>query len=159
MERMHAFKSKIQDGKAHEASIGLFAYPMLMAADILLYDADVVPVGQDQKQHLEFTRDFVQKFHNMFDEDASTFVLPTSRIQEEVAVVPGIDGRKMSKSYNNFIGLLQEEKVIRKKIRQIATDTIPIDEPKDPDACNVYNILKLFLTPEENTRRRSIYTQ
>lgn len=120
MERMHAYKDKVANNKANEASVGLFTYPILMAADILLYDATLVPTGKDQKQHVEFARDIGQKFNNMFGD---TFVLPDSYIAPEVAVVPGIDGRKMSKSYKNFIGMLEDEKTISKKIKQIATDT------------------------------------
>lgn len=155
MERMHAFKDKIANKKANEISIGLFTYPILMAADIILYDATLVPTGKDQKQHVEFARDIAQKFNTMFGE---TFVLPDSYIAPEVAVVPGIDGRKMSKSYNNFIGLLDDDKQILKRVKQIATDALAVEDPKDPDACNVYNILKLFLTPDEDAHRRKRYT-
>jgi len=126
-----------------------------MAADIILYDATLVPTGQDQKQHVEFARDIAQKFNTMFGE---TFVLPDSYIQKEVAVVPGIDGRKMSKSYKNFIGMLDDEKTISKKVKQIATDATPIEDPKNPDTCNVFNIMKLLLTPEEESYRRKRYT-
>lgn len=155
MERMHAYKDKVANNKANEASVGLFTYPILMAADIILYDATLVPTGQDQKQHVEFARDIAQKFNTMFGE---TFVLPDSYIQKEVAVVPGIDGRKMSKSYKNFIGMLDDEKTINKKVKQIATDATPIEDPKDPDTCNVFNIMKLLLTPEEESYRRKRYT-
>lgn len=155
MERMHAFKDKIANKKANEISIGLFTYPILMAADIVLYDATLVPTGKDQKQHVEFARDIAQKFNTMFGD---TFVLPDSYIAPEVAVVPGIDGRKMSKSYNNFIGLLDDEKQILKRVKQIATDALAVEDPKDPDACNVYNILKLFLNVEEDNHRRKRYT-
>jgi tryptophanyl-tRNA synthetase len=155
MERMHAYKDKVANNKANEASVGLFTYPILMAADIILYDATLVPTGQDQKQHVEFARDIAQKFNTMFGE---TFVLPDSYIQKEVAVVPGIDGRKMSKSYKNFIGMLDDEKTISKKVKQIATDTTPIQEPKNPDTCNIFNIMKLLLTPEEESYRRKRYT-
>ncbi len=155
MERMHAFKDKIANKKANEISIGLFTYPILMAADIILYDATLVPTGKDQKQHVEFARDIAQKFNTMFGD---TFVLPDSYIAPEVAVVPGIDGRKMSKSYNNFIGLLDDDKQISKRVKQIATDALAVEDPKDPDACNVYNILKLFLNTEEDAHRRKRYT-
>lgn len=155
MERMHAFKDKIANKKANEISIGLFTYPILMAADIILYDATLVPTGKDQKQHVEFARDIAQKFNTMFGE---TFVLPDSYIAPEVAVVPGIDGRKMSKSYNNFIWLLDDDKQILKRVKQIATDALAVEDPKDPDACNVYNILKLFLNTEEDAHRRKRYT-
>ena len=155
MERMHAYKDKIAHSKANEASVWLFTYPILMAADIILYDATLVPTGKDQKQHVEFARDIAQKFNANYGD---TFVLPDSYIQEDVAVVPGIDGRKMSKSYKNFIGMLDDEKTISKKVKQIATDATPIEDPKDPDACNVFNIMKLFLTPEEEATWRKKYT-
>jgi len=114
-----------------------------------------VPTGQDQKQHVEFARDIAQKFNTNYGE---TFVLPDSYIQKEVAVIPGIDGRKMSKSYKNFIGMLDDEKTISKKVKQIATDATPIQDPKNPDTCNVFNIMKLFLTSEEEVYRRKRYT-
>lgn len=155
MERMHAFKDKMANKKANEISIGLFTYPILMAADIILYDATLVPTGKDQKQHVEFARDIAQKFNTMFGE---TFTLPDSYIAPEVAVIPGIDGRKMSKSYNNFIGLLDDDKQILKRVKQIATDALAVEDPKDPDTCNVYNILKLFLDDAETTHRRKRYT-
>lgn len=152
---MHAYKDSVNKGKASEISVGVFTYPILMAADILLYDAHVVPVGKDQKQHVEYARDIAEKFNKLFGE---AFVVPQPKIEEAVAVVPGIDGRKMSKSYNNYIGLMDDEKTIMKKVKVIPTDTKGVEEPKDPDACNVYNILKLFLTPEENTVWRKKYT-
>lgn len=154
-ERMHSYKDAINKGKAGEISVGVFTYPILMAADILLYDIDVVPVGKDQKQHVEYARDIAEKFHKLFGE---TFKLPQPQIDESVAVVPGIDGRKMSKSYNNYIGLMDDEKTILKKVKVISTDTKWVEEPKDPDTCNVYNILKLFLTKEEDAIRRKKYT-
>lgn len=155
MERMHAYKDALQKGKANEVSVGLFCYPILMAADIILYDAHMVPVGKDQKQHVEYARDIAQKFNQQFGE---TFVLPEPFIQEHVATVPGIDGRKMSKSYNNYIGLLEDEKTVLKKVKQVATDATPIEDPKDPDTCNVYNIMKLFLTEDEDKDMRAKYT-
>jgi tryptophanyl-tRNA synthetase len=118
MERMHAYKDSIAKGKANEAPIGLFTYPILMAADILLYDANYVPVGKDQKQHVEYARDIAEKFNKMFGE---TFILPEPVIGEGVGTVPGIDGRKMSKSYNNYIGLLDDEATVLKKIKIIPT--------------------------------------
>ncbi len=154
MERMHAYKDAINKGNEKSISVGTFNYPILMAADILLYDADVVPVGKDQKQHVEYARDIAQKFNKTFGE---TFILPKPYINQEVATVPGIDGQKMSKSYNNYIGLLDDDKTILKRVKQIATDTKTVEEPKDPDACNVYNITKLFLTAEENEALRNKY--
>ena len=123
-----------------------------MAADILLYDANFVPVGNDQKQHVEYARDIAEKFNRTYGE---TFVIPEPLIQESVAVVPGIDGRKMSKSYNNYIGLLEDEKSLLKKIKQISTDTKTVEEPKNPDECNLYLIGKNFLTPEEDETWRN----
>ena len=119
-ERMHGYKDAINKGKAGEISVGVFTYPILMAADILLYDIDTVPVGKDQKQHVEYARDIAEKFNKLFGE---TFKIPTPKIDENVAVVPGIDGRKMSKSYNNYIGLMDDEKTVIKKVKIISTDT------------------------------------
>ena len=154
MERMHSYKEALDKWKAGEISVGTFCYPILMAADILLYDADIVPVGRDQKQHVEYARDIAQKFNKSYGD---TFKIPDVYIKEEVAIVPGIDGRKMSKSYNNYIGLLDDEKAILKKVKQIPTDTKTVDESKDPDTCNVYNMCKLFLNPEEDAALRVRY--
>ena len=154
MERMHSYKDALAKGKAGEIGVGVFNYPILMAADILLYDADIVPIGKDQKQHVEYARDIGAKFNRTFGE---TFVLPEPSIQSEVALIPGLDGRKMSKSYNNYIGLLDDEKTLLKKVKQISTDMKTVEEPKNPDECNVYNIAKFFLTPEENEARRAQY--
>lgn len=154
MERMHAYKDIVAKWKANEASVGLFCYPILMAADIILYDANIVPVGKDQKQHVEYARDIAGKFNREFGE---TFVLPNPYIQADVATIPGIDGRKMSKSYNNYIGLLDDEKTILKKVKQIATDAKAVEDPKNPDDCNVYNIMKLFLTEAEDKDMRAKY--
>ena len=155
MKRMHAFKAKADLWLEDELSVGTFTYPILMAADILLYDADFVPVGKDQKQHVEYARDIAQKFNHIFGE---IFKLPEPYIKEEVATVPGIDGRKMSKSYNNYIGMLDNAETIKKKVMQIPTDALPVEAPKNPDACNVYNIYKLFLSPAEDTVLRERYT-
>lgn len=125
-----------------------------MAADILLYDADLVPVGKDQKQHLEYARDIAQKFNNTYGE---TFKLPEPYIQESLATIIGTDGRKMSKSYNNYIGLLDDEATLLKKIKQIPTDAKAIEEPKDPDTCNVFSLTKLFLTATEEEELRNKY--
>ena len=154
MERMHSYKDHLAKGKAGELWVWTFCYPILMAADILLYDTDIVPVGKDQKQHLEYARDIAQKFNNVYGQ---TFKLPESFIQESLATIIGTDGRKMSKSYNNYIGLLEEPNALLKKIKQIPTSPIPVDEPKDPDACNVYQLLHLFLTPEEDAELRAQY--
>ena len=125
-----------------------------MAADILLYDADIVPTGKDQKQHVEYARDMAQKFNREYSD---VFKIPEPYIRSEVAIVPGIDGRKMSKSYNNYIGLLDDEKTVLKKIKQIPTSTQTVEEPKNPDECNVYKICKLFLTQEEDLALRRRY--
>lgn len=154
MERMHSYKEALDKWIAKEMSVGTFCYPILMAADILLYDADIVPVGKDQKQHVEYARDIATKFNNTFGE---TFKIPDVHIQEGVATIIGIDGRKMSKSYNNYIGLLDDEKTILKKVKQISTNTQTVEEPKDPDQCNIYNLCKLFLTPEEDKKLRERY--
>jgi len=154
MERMHSYKDALARWKAWEISVWTFCYPILMAADILLYDTDIVPVGKDQKQHVEFARDIAAKFNSKFWE---TFKIPDVYIPQEVAVVPWIDGRKMSKSYNNYIGLLDDEKTVLKKVKQIPTSTQTVQEKKNPDECNVYRICKLFLTEKENLDLRKKY--
>jgi len=126
-----------------------------MAADILLYDAEVVPVGKDQKQHLEMTRDIAGSFNHHYGD---TFVIPESKIDESVMTVPGIDGRKMSKSYGNFINIFQEDKPLRKQIMKIVTDATPMEDPKDPDTCNVFSIYKLLATDEQILNMRNNYT-
>ncbi|MDP7069112.1 MAG: tryptophan--tRNA ligase, partial [Candidatus Peribacteraceae bacterium] len=143
-ERAVSYKEKIEKGI--DATVGLFAYPALMAADILLYDVDIIPVGKDQKQHIEMTRDIAIKFNNIFGE---TFTVPEPKIQDSVAVVPGVDGQKMSKSYGNTIPLFGDEKSIEKAIMGIVTDSQGKDDPKDPDSCAIYNIHKLFLSDSE----------
>lgn len=155
MERMHSYKDALAKGKGGEVGVGVFCYPVLQAADILLYDADIVPVGKDQKQHLEYARDIANKFNHMFWE---TLTVPQPKIQEEVAVIPGLDGRKMSKSYNNYIGMMDDPKTLKKKVRQIPTSMVAVEDPKDPDTCNVYNMIKLFLSEEEKTALRKRYT-
>lgn len=154
MERMHSYKEALDKGKAKEISVGTFCYPILMAADILLYNADIVPVGRDQKQHLEFARDIGAKFNALFGE---TFKIPEPYIQKDVGLIMGVDGRKMSKSYNNYIWLLDDEKTILKKVKQIPTNTQTIEEPKNPDECNVYTICKLFITTKEDEVLRKRY--
>ena len=144
MERAHSYKDKV--AKGFEANCGLFTYPILMAADILLYRANLVPVGKDQKQHLEIARDLAIRFNNHFGE---ILTVPEELIPEEVAVVPGIDGQKMSKSYNNTIPIFAREKALRKVVMSIVTDSKGLEEPKDPDSCNVYALYKLVATPEE----------
>ncbi len=144
LERCHSYKDKIAHGK--EATHALFAYPVLMAADILLYQSDIVPVGKDQKQHLEVARDLAVKFNLKFGE---TFKVPEPFIPEEVAIVPGTDGQKMSKSYGNTIELSASPKDIKAAIMSIVTDSTPLENPKDPETCTVYNIYKLVATPEK----------
>jgi tryptophanyl-tRNA synthetase len=142
--RAHAYKDAL--AKDTEISVGTFNYPMLMASDILLYDSDIVPVGQDQKQHIEYTRDTALKFNNIFGE---TFKLPEHMILEEVAIVPGTDGRKMSKSYKNTIPLFGTDEEIKKAVMSIVTDSKTPEEPKDPEKCNIFAMHKLFLNQEE----------
>ncbi|MBC6427107.1 MAG: tryptophan--tRNA ligase [Ekhidna sp.] len=138
----HSFKDKAD--RLSDINAGLFIYPVLMASDILLYDADYVPVGKDQKQHLEMTRDMAASFNHQYGE---TFVIPEVLINKEVMTVPGTDGQKMSKSYGNIIDVFLPEKELRKNVMQIVTDSIPLEEPKNPDTCNVFAIYQL-LAPE-----------
>ena len=144
LEPAHSYKDKI--AKGFIPNNGLFSYPVLMAADILLYKSNAVPVGKDQKQHLEITRDIAIKFNQMYRE---VFVIPEPIISESVAVIPGTDGQKMSKSYNNTIELFGNEKAIRKKIMSIPTDSTPMEDPKDPDKCNIFALFKLFSNEQQ----------
>lgn len=141
--RAHAYKDA--EAKNKEISVGTFDYPMLMAADILLYDPDVVPVGKDQKQHLEIARDTAEKFNNLF---GKTFKLPEPLIRDNVAVVPGIDGQKMSKSYNNTIPLFAEDDEIESAVMSIVTDSKNVKEAKDPESDNVFALHKFFSEKE-----------
>lgn len=150
LEKCVSYKDKIAQGIPAEH--GLFAYPVLQAADILLYDADVVPVGQDQKQHLEITRDIAERFNNVYGKNEPVFKLPNAKILSTVAVVPGLDGRKMSKSYGNTIEIFDDPKAIEKKCKRIVTDSKPIEEPKNPDTCPVFNLLKLLADPDETLK-------
>ena len=142
LERCHSYKDKMAQGVV--ATHGLFAYPVLMAADILIMNADLVPVGKDQKQHLEVTRDLAQKFNNAYGE---IFKLPDAYIPENVATIPGTDGQKMSKSYHNTIELFDPS--AKKKIMAIVTDSKTMEEPKEPEGNSIYEMYKLFATPEE----------
>ena len=144
LERCHSYKDKLARGL--DATHGLFAYPVLMAADILIMQADLVPVGRDQKQHLEVTRDLAQKFNNAYGE---VFRLPDAYIPERVATIPGLDGQKMSKSYHNTIELFEDVKSIKKKVMSIVTDSKGLEEPKEPEGNSIYELYKLFATPEE----------
>ncbi len=143
LERSHSYKDKISHGMVPNHA--LFAYPVLMAADILLYDSDVVPVGKDQKQHLEITRDIAIKFNELYGE---VFKLPEPSIREEVATILGLDGQKMSKSYGNTIELFLPEKMLRKKIMSIVTDSTPVEAPKDPSNSAILSLYRLFAEPE-----------
>ncbi|MDB5386066.1 MAG: tryptophanyl-tRNA synthetase [Planctomycetaceae bacterium] len=144
LEKCHAYKDK--KAKGIPADAGLFTYPVLMAADILAYDSDIVPVGQDQVQHIEVTRDIAQRFNSIYGE---TLVLPDAKTLDESAKVPGVDGDKMSKSYGNTIELFMPEKALRKRIMSIKTDTTPVEAPKDPEASAIYLLYKLFAAPEQ----------
>jgi tryptophanyl-tRNA synthetase len=148
----HSFKDKSE--KLADVNAGLFTYPVLMAADILLYNANFVPVGKDQLQHLEMTRDIAQKFNHLYGD---TFVVPEAKIDEQVMIVPGIDGQKMSKSYHNYIDIFQSDKELLKVVKSIVTDSLPLEAPKDPDTCNVYNIYKLIADTEQTNTMRNNY--
>ena len=153
LERCTSYKDKIARGLSPDH--GLFSYPVLMAADILIVDADVVPVGKDQKQHVEVARDIAGSFNHLYGE---VFKLPQDRILPEAGVVPGIDGQKMSKSYGNDIGIFLEGKALKERVMAIVTDSAPVEAPKDPDANNVFNLVKLFATPEETAQWRARFT-
>jgi len=144
MEKGHSYKDKVAKGLA--ANMGLFDYPVLQAADIVIYDADLVPVGQDQKQHVEMTRDIAGKFNRTYGQEVLR--LPEPYILDDVAVVPGIDGQKMSKSYGNTIEIFQTPETTKKRCMQIVTDSAPLEAPKDPERCNVFALLRLLLPPE-----------
>lgn len=131
----HSFKDK--SDKLADVNAGLFTYPVLMASDIILYDANLVPVGKDQIQHLEMARDIATKFNLTYGE---TFVIPEAKVDQSVMTIPGIDGQKMSKSYNNYIDIFQDEKALKKVVMSIQTDSTPLEEPKNPDTCNVFKI-------------------
>ena len=146
LQLAHSFKDK--SNKLSEVNAGLFIYPVLMAADILLYDANIVPVGKDQVQHLEITRDIASRFNHKYP---NSFVLPETKVDERVMIVPGTDGQKMSKSYNNFIDIFLPDKKLRKQIMGIKTDSAPMEDKKDAEVCNIYKIYKLLSTEEQAT--------
>ena len=152
LERCHSYKDKIAKGLT--PNHGLFAYPVLMAADILLYQSHVIPVGRDQKQHVEVTRDIAERFNYIFGE---TFVLPRPEINDDVAVIPGLDGQKMSKSYNNTIDIFIDKKTLKSRVMGIVTDARAVDEPKDPDSCNLFALYRLFAPPEAVAEMKSRY--
>ena len=144
LQRCTSYKDKVAQGLS--PNHGLFAYPVLQAADILIFDSNLVPVGADQKQHIEVTRDIAIRFNNRYGE---TFVVPKEHILDSVAVVPGLDGRKMSKSYDNTIEIFEPEKSVKKKVMRIVTDSTPVEDPKDPETCNVFAMLKLVASAQE----------
>ncbi len=154
LERAHSYKDKV--AKGINANHALFSYPVLMAADILLYDAEVVPVGKDQIQHVEITRDIAVKFNN---EHGNIFTLPEFKVDDNVATVPGVDGAKMSKSYGNTIDLFTTEKQLKKQVGKIVSDSTPVEEPKEYENCNIYTLSKLFLNEDELADLRQRYTQ
>jgi tryptophanyl-tRNA synthetase len=148
----HSFKDKAD--RLEDVNAGLFSYPMLMAADILLYDANFVPVGKDQKQHIEITRDVAERFNHLMGE---SFVIPEAVIQEEVMIIPGIDGEKMSKSRDNTINIFATEKELKKQVNSIITDSTPLEEPKNPDTCNVVKIYALVANAEQTNALKEKY--
>lgn len=151
----HSFKDK--SDRLSDVNAGLFSYPMLMAADILLYDAEFVPVGKDQLQHLEITRDVAQKINIQYNADLLT--IPEAVIQENTMLIPGTDGEKMSKSRNNFINIFLPEKQLKKQVMSITTDSTPLEEPKNPDTCNVFKLFELLGTPIQNEELRKKYRE
>ena len=152
LQRCVSFKDKVAQGIS--PNLGLFAYPVLQAADILIFNSELVPVGADQKQHIEVTRDIAIRFNNAYGQ---ILTIPQEHIIESVAVVPGINGQKMSKTYNNTIEIFEPEKSVKKKIMKIVTDSTPVEEPKDPEKCNVFALLKLVASPEELTQWENRY--
>jgi tryptophanyl-tRNA synthetase len=150
----HSFKDKAD--RLDDVNAGLFSYPMLMAADILLYDAEFVPVGKDQLQHIEITRDVASRFNHQMGE---VFVLPEAKIQEDTMYIPGTDGQKMSKSRGNIINIFLDDKALRKQIMTIETDSTPLEEPKNPDTCHVFALYKLLASEEQIATMRSNYLE
>ncbi|MBX2828325.1 MAG: tryptophan--tRNA ligase [Flavobacteriaceae bacterium] len=149
----HSFKDKAD--RLEDVNAGLFTYPMLMAADILLYDAEIVPVGKDQLQHLEMTRDVASRFHAKIG--GETFVLPDAKVQEDTMLIPGTDGAKMSKSKDNIINIFLPDKKLRKQVMGIQTDSTPLEEPKNPDTCNVFALYQLLASQDQIAEMRSNY--
>lgn len=149
----HSFKDK--SARLADVNAGLFTYPVLMAADILLYSANLVPVGKDQLQHLEMTRDIATTFNRIVEEEI--LVVPEARISEEVMIIPGTDGQKMSKSYNNYIDIFLPEKELKKNVNSIVTDSTPLEEPKNPDTCHVFKLYSLLASKEQTEKMRANY--
>ena len=152
LELAHSYKDKIARGM--DAHAGLFTYPVLMAADILIYDSDVVPVGKDQKQHIEITRDIATRINETYGE---ILKLPEPRIQEKTQTVPGLDGQKMSKSYGNTIDIFAEEKEMRKRVMSVVTDSMPVEAPKNPDTSTIFHLYSLVGSPEETAAMRAAF--
>jgi len=152
LERCHAYKDKVAKGLPADA--GLFTYPVLMAADILIYDAEIVPVGADQTQHIEVCRDVAASFNHHFGE---TFVLPKAKVLDSSAKVPGTDGEKMSKSYNNTLELFEDAKALRKKIMRITTDSRPMEQPKEPEGDQLFQLYSLFAADAEREEMATLY--
>lgn len=148
----HSFKDK--SDRLADVNAGLFTYPVLMAADILLYDAEIVPVGKDQVQHLEIARDIASAFNNRYGE---TFVLPQSRVDEQIQTIPGLDGQKMSKSYGNIIDIFLDDKALLKNIKLIVSDSTPLEDPKNPDTDTTFKLFSLLATPEQTAEMRKNY--
>jgi tryptophanyl-tRNA synthetase len=148
----HSFKDKSEN--LADVNAGLFTYPVLMACDILMYDANFVPVGKDQKQHLEITRDIATSFNSQFGE---TFVIPEATINEQLMTIPGTDGRKMSKSYQNTIDIFLPEKALKKQVFSIETDSKTLEEPKDPETCKIFRIFSVVAPPAETEALRQQY--
>jgi tryptophanyl-tRNA synthetase len=153
LQLAHSFKDKSEN--LADVNAGLFTYPVLMAADILMYDTNIVPVGKDQKQHVEFTRDLAEKMNHHYQQEL--FVVPQEKIDENVMVIPGTDGRKMSKSYNNFINIFLPEKELKKTVMSIVTDSTPLEDPKNPDTDNVFALYRLLGTNEQVADLRAKY--
>ena len=152
LSNSHSFKDKSDN--LSDINSGLFTYPVLMAADILLYDSEIVPVGKDQKQHLEITRDIAKSFNHNYGD---TFIIPESRIDKNVQTIPGTDGRKMSKTYENTIDIFTDEKTLKKQIMSIVTDSKGLEDKKDPDSCNIFNIFKLIASKDDVEKMKNNY--
>ncbi|MCY4160180.1 MAG: tryptophan--tRNA ligase [Bacteroidetes bacterium] len=155
LEKATSYKDKVAQGLS--SNCGLFNYPILQAADILIYGGTLVPVGADQKQHIEIARDTAQRFNHVWSPDQPMFPLPDPYIVKNVAIVPGIDGRKMSKSYDNTIGIFDEGKELDRRIKRIVTDSTPLEAPKDPDTDNVFALIRLFASEEQQSEIREAY--
>ena len=157
LEKATSYKDKVAQGLS--ANCGLFNYPILQASDILIYGGTLVPVGADQKQHIEIARDTAQRFNHTWSPEQPLFPTPDPYIMENMALVPGIDGRKMSKSYNNTIGIFDEGKRLNQRIKRIVTDSTPLEDPKDPDTDNVFALIRLFASDEKQSEIREAYQQ